>query len=474
MKKDYFEQIRNGSDISFGEQIRIIVMLSIPAIFSQISTVIMEYVDQAMVGRLGATPSAAIGLVSSTTWLVGGICSAVSTGFNVQVAHNIGAKHDANARAIVRHGLVSILVFSITIAIICTSISPFLPYWLGGSDTIASGASTYFRIFGLGIPVIHICGATSGMLQCSGNIKTPSILNVVGCFLNVIFNYLLIFPAKAIEILGTEVTIPGAGLGIAGAALGTIISEGIIALSLLYCLFVRSPLLHLRKEPRIPFSPSELTTAVKIAVPVGIEQGIMGCGYVMATRIVSPLGDIALAANSFSVTAEGLCYMPGFGIASAATALIGQSLGAGRKDLARRLGWLTTALGMLVMTGTGILMYIFAPQLLALLTKDPEIQGLGVTVLRIEAFAEPMFAASIVGTGVFRGAGDTKGPSVINFISMWAVRITLASFLAPRMGLRGVWLAMCIDICVRGALFLLRLYRKPVGTTQIIKVSTSV
>lgn len=470
MKKDYFEQIRNGNEIPFKEQIRIIVMLSIPAIFSQITTVIMEYVDQSMVGRLGPSPAAAIGLVSSTTWLIGGICNAVSTGFTVQVAHNIGAKNDARARAIVKHGLLIISGFSITLALICVLISPYLPYWLGGTDSIAKSSSAYFRIFAIAIPIIHICGASSGMLQCSGNIRTPSILNIVGCFLNVIFNFLLIFPTREATILGQSIIIPGAGLNVAGAALGTALSEGFIGLSMLYFLLIRSPLLKLRKETTLPFTTDELRTAVKIAVPVGIEQGIMGCGYVMATRIVSPLGDIALAANSFSITAESLCYMPGFGIASAATALIGQSLGAGRGKLANRLGWLSTALGMLVMTGSGALMYIFAPQLLALLTPDPEIQTLGVSVLRIEAFAEPMFAASIVGTGVFRGAGDTLGPSVINFISMWAVRITLASFLAPRMGLKGVWLAMCIDICVRGTLFLLRLYRKPIGISRNIKL----
>ncbi len=462
MKKDYFEQIRNGSEIPFREQLRIIVMLSIPAIFSQITTVIMEYVDQSMVGRLGPTPSAAIGLVSSTTWLVGGICRAVSTGFNVQVAHSIGAKNDEKARAIVKHGLVSVLVFSITIAILCVSVSSCLPYWLKGGDSIARDASTYFRIFAFALPLMHISMTASGMLQCSGNIRTPSILSILGCFLNVILNFLLIFPARQVMILGTAISLPGAGLGVAGAALGTALSEGAIGLSMLYFLLIKSPLLRLRKEKTLPFTLEELMTAVKIAVPVGIEQAIMGCGYVMATRIVSPLGNTSLAANSFSITAEGLCYMPGYGIASAATALIGQSLGAGRDKLANRLGWLATGLGMLVMTGTGIMMYVFAPQLLSILTPDPEIQALGASVLRIEAFAEPMFAASIVGTGVFRGAGDTLGPSVINFISMWAVRITLASFLAPRIGLRGVWLAMCIDICVRGALFLIRLYRKPV------------
>ncbi len=464
---DYFEKIREGEDISFQEQISMIVLLSIPAIFSQLSTVIMEYVDQSMVGRLGANPSAAIGLISSTTWLVGGLCSAATTGFTVQVAHSVGAKNEIKARGLVKHGLVAVFLFSAIISMICFAISGALPVWLGGTESITDGATIYFRVFAASLPIIHLSGVSAGMLQCSGNIKTPSILNIMGCVLNVIFNYLLIFSTRQVNILGLSFTMIGAGFGIAGAALGTAIAQAVVACFMLYTLLVKSPMLHLRKEKTPKFTTDELSKAVKIAVPVGIEQGIMGLGYVMATRIVSPLGEVALAANSFSVTAEGLCYMPGFGIQTAATALVGQSLGAGRRKLANQLGWITTIFGMIVMTGTGILMYIFAPQLLGFLTKDPEIHSLAVSVLRIEAFAEPMFAASMVAAGVFRGAGDTLGPSVINFISMWAVRLTLASFLAPRLGLKGVWIAMCTDICVRGALFLIRLWRKPVGNKKI-------
>ena len=444
-----------------------ITTLSIPAIFSQITTVVMEYVDQSMVGRLGSGPSASIGLVSSSTWLVGGICGAVVTGFTVQVAHAVGAKKEKYARALVKHGILSVLVFSMLMAIICLAIGGKLPEWLGGSKAIRQDASVYFRILEGCLPITFMARCAAGMLQCSGNIKTPSILSISGCFLNVILNFFFIFPKRAVTIFGSSILVPGAGLGTAGAALGTVASEAVIASLMLFELLVRSPMLRLRNEQGERFSFEELRTAAKIAIPVGVEQGIMGCGYVMATRIVSPLGTIPLAANSFSITAESLCYMPGFGIAQAATAIVGQSLGAGRGKLAKRLGWLSMALGMLVMTGTGILMYIFAPQILGLLTPDPEIRALGTKVLRIEAFAEPFFGASIVGAGVFRGAGDTLGPSLINFISMWAIRITLSSILSPRMGLTGAWLAMCIDISVRGMLFLLRMYRKKWSVTSL-------
>ena len=114
-------------------------------------------------------------------------------------------------------------------------------------------------------------------------------------------------------------------------------------------------------------------------------------------------------------------------------------------------------------------MYFLAPLMISLLSPNLAIQTLGSEILRIEAFAEPMYAASIVASGVFRGAGDTSVPSVLNLVTMWAVRIPLASFLAYGYGIQGVWLAMCIELCVRGALFLILLairFRKKADTGQ--------
>jgi Na+-driven multidrug efflux pump len=168
---------------------------------------------------------------------------------------------------------------------------------------------------------------------------------------------------------------------------------------------------------------------------------------------------VSVAANSLAVSAEGFCYMPGYGIQAAAIALIGQAVGAHRKDMAKRFAWLCTAMGVALMGCTGVLLYVFAPALMGIFTADAAVIALGARMLRIEAFAEPMFGASIVASGAMQGAGDSRGCFVLNLISMWGVRITLASLLAPRMGLAGVWTAMCIELCVRGALFLLRLWR---------------
>ena len=229
-------------------------------------------------------------------------------------------------------------------------------------------------------------------------------------------------------------------------------------------------MLKLRKGEKMYFHRGYLVNAFRIALPVALEQIAQDGAQIVSTRIVAPLGTKAIAANSFSVTAESLCYMPGYGIAVAATTMIGQSIGAKRKDLTYRLGWLVTLLGMAVMSVTGLLMYLFAPFMLATLTPDLSIQALGVKVLRIEAFAEPLFAASIVATGVLRGTGDTMIPSLFNLISMWLVRLPLAAYLAPQIGLVGVWSAMAIELSVRGILFLLRLTKRNWSYKDVINL----
>ncbi len=255
-----------------------------------------------------------------------------------------------------------------------------------------------------------------------------------------------------------SMSMPGAGLGVLGAALGTVLAETVTAVLMMWYACVRSKDLSILGV-KGGFLPTRdcLRKAARISLPMGTEHAVLCGAQIFLTVIVAPLGTFAIAANAFAITAESLCYMPGYGIADAATTLVGQSLGAGRRELTRSFAWISVWLGMAVMTVMGVIMYIAAPSIMGVMTEVVPIRELGAAALRIEAFAEPMFAASIVAYGVFVGAGDTLVPSVMNLGSMWVVRITLAAILAPAMGLQGVWLAMCIELCFRGAIFLIRL-----------------
>ena len=453
--------IRNGKPMTLGQQLHLTVQLSVPAVIAQLSSIVMQYIDAAMVGSLGAEASASIGLVSTTTWLFWGLCVAVATGFSVQVAHKIGAGDMRGARAVLRQSLMATLVFSLLLAALGVIISGALPDWLGGDISIRRDASLYFCIFSLFLPALQMNFLAGGMLRCSGNMHVPSVAGVVMCVLDVIFNFFLIFPSREWNVVGFSFTMPGAGLGVGGAALGTVAAEAVIAGILLWYLWNRSDELKLTGE-QSSFQPQTTTLrrAFRIGFPMGMEHIVICGAQIMTTVIVAPLGVFAIAANSFAITAESLCYMPGYGIADAATTLVGQSIGAGRCRLTRSFARITVFMGMGIMGLMGVFMYLFAPQIIGLMTPVEERRQLSVMALRIEAFAEPMFAASIVAYGVFIGAADTLAPCLMNFFSIWAVRLSLAALLAPSLGLKGVWIAMCVELCFRGIIFLVRLKRE--------------
>lgn len=453
--------IREGRPMTLGQQIHLTVMLSVPAVVAQLSSIVMQYIDAAMVGSLGAEEAAAIGLVSTTTWLFWGLCIASSTGFSVQVAHRIGAGDMQGARNVLRQAVTSTTLFSFALAAIGVAISGVLPEWLGGDVSIHHDASLYFLIFSLFLPALQLNFLAGGMLRCSGNMRIPSLLGVVMCVLDVIFNFFLIFPTRHAVVAGIDIFIPGAGLGVEGAALGTVAAETVVATIQMWYLCTHSSELKLTKE-KGSFRPQVniLKKALRIGLPMGLEHVVICGAQIMTTVIVAPLGVFAIAANSFAITAESLCYMPGYGISDAATTLVGQSVGAKRRRLTRSFAFITVFMGMIIMGLMGLLMYIFAPQIIGLMTPVEEIRSLDIMALRIEAFAEPMFAASIVAYGVFVGAANTLVPCLMNFFSIWAIRLSLAALLAPTMGLKGVWIAMCIELCFRGIIFLIRLFKR--------------
>lgn len=442
-KDELLGLIRNRLPMTEGQQFRLAMLLAIPAILAQISSVLMQYIDASMVGHLGANPAASIGLVSTSTWIMNGFFMAVMSGFSVQVAHKCGAKDFEAARSLLRKGLLTVFIFTCMLASCGIAISRNLPIWLGGSPEIVGDASLYFIIFTAFMPIGAVGFAASAMLQASGNMKVPSMIYISLAVFDVIFNYIFIY------ILD---------MGIAGAALGTGAAETTVSVYSVWYVTCKSKELKIKGE-KGTFVPDRivLKNALGITGPMWLQNIIMRGAYVMSTIIVAPLGPISIAANAFAITAESFCYMPGYGLSEAATTLVGQSIGAGRKDIARRFARITVTMASAIMTFLAVLMYLFAPTIMGLLTSDPEVSALGVKVLRIEAFAETLYAVSIVAYGAFVGAGDTLVPSIMNFGSIWIVRIGLALLLTPKYGLEGYWIAMCVELNIRGIIFLLRL-----------------
>lgn len=453
--------IREGKPLTFQQQLTLTFQLSLPAILASASAMLMQFIDASMVGQLGADDSASVGLLGTTWWLFEGVISSFVAGYGVQVAHLLGANRAADARQVVRQALVVCSLFGLFIAATGLALSFPLPRWLGAEPHIQAHATLYFGTFMLFIPFLMIDFIGSSMLRCSGNMRVPSMLNVLMCVLDVIFNFLLIFPTRDMTIMGQTWTVPGAGLGVLGAALGSASAGLIVAAVMLYYLIYRSGELRLTLD-KGSFRPSwhYFRKSIKISSPMALQHTMLCSASIVITGIVAPLGSIALAANSFGITAESLCYMPGYGIADAATTLVGQSLGAGRKRLTLSFAWITVLSGMVIMGVMAVLMYAFAPQMMAIMSPVPEVVDLGARCLRVEAWAEPLFAASIISYGVFVGAGSTLLPCGINLVSMWIVRLGLSAIMVTSMGLYGVWMAMAIELCFRGAVYLIALASK--------------
>ncbi len=453
--------IRENQPLSSRQQLQLTFTLSLPAILANVSAMVMQFIDAAMVGQLGADDSASVGLMGTTNWLFEGVLSAFAAGYAVQVAHLLGAKRNADARQMVRQAFVVCSLFSLLLAGLGLVMCRPLPVWLGAEPHIRANATIYFGTFMLFVPFFMLDIVASSMLRSSGNMRIPSVLNIMMCVLDVIFNFFFIFPTRSVTLFGHTMTMPGAGLSVMGAALGTACAGLVVSLLMVYYLVFRSADLRLTQD-RGSFKPHWPTfkKAVKISTPMGLQHVMMCSASIVITGIVAPLGSIALAANSFGITAESLCYMSGYGIADAATTLVGQSLGANRKNLTRSFAWITVLSGMLIMGAMAVLMYVFATELMGLMSPVPEVVELGARCLRVEAWAEPLFAAAIISYGVFVGAGYTLVPCGINLVSMWIVRLGLSAIMVKSMGLYGVWMAMAIELCFRGTVYLLWLSSK--------------
>ncbi len=422
-------------------QISRVWRLSVPAILTQITTIAMQYIDSAMVGHLGANASAAIGLVSTSTWLMGGANYALFIGFSVQVAQYIGAGEAHNARKVAKHGFPTSLIVAILIALLGVCISEPLPRWLGGESALWHDATAYFFVYSVTIPFLEVNRLASGFMQSAGNMVVPSILNSLMCLLDVIFN--MIFIPR---------------FGVLGAGIGTGLATAVVCfIELWFCCLHYEPLRLNRKE-KCKFDLSILKRALKIGVPVGAESMAFSGASVVSTTIIAPLGAVAIAAHSFAITAESLCYMPGFGIENAASTLVGQSVGARDYRLAKRYAYITVTFGSAMMAFTGLIMFIGCPLVFSLLTPVEDVQIVATQILRIGLLAEPLYGASMVSSGALRGAEDTLVPSLLILFSVWVIRLGLAMVLVPIFGIHGMWMAMATELCMRGLLLLYRLF----------------
>lgn len=426
-----------------------IFFLSWPAVVEQALQTLVQYIDTAMVGRLGAQASAAVGLTSTMTWLVNAPLFAMGIGVLSSIAESIGAGEGEKAR---RYGIQSLyfaVALGLILGILMVGISPFLPVWLGADPELYRDASLYFGICCSPMIFRAFSVILGSVMRGAGDTRSPMIANILMNLTNIVLNFFLIYDTRPVHPGGLALTIPGAGLGVVGAAIGTAVSYCVGGIFMIV-VYWRNRILSPKGYP-LHFDRSLAAKCLRIGTPVAMERISACLGQVVFTSLVTRLGTLALATHSIAITAEQAFYIPGYGMQAAASTMAGNALGKQDEKEFRQVTKTIAAIAVALMTVTGALLFAFPGQMMSLFTEDAQVIAGGITVLRIVAVSEPMFAALIIFEGVFNGIGDTRAPFVFSIISMWGVRIagTCLCVIFLHAGLELVWVCMVGDNVTR-------------------------
>jgi len=434
--------------------------LAWPALMENLLATLVQFVNTAMVGGLGAAAIATVAINTTPMWLVNGLVTAVGVGGTALVARMIGAGDREGAEAACRQVFLLIVGFSVFLTGVMFLLSGAIPALMGAEESLHRPSAEYMRIIAMGF-VPHFTGMALGaVLRGAGDTKTPLYAAAGANLLNLVGNYLLIYASRDVQILGWSVPMWGAGLGVTGAAISTAVSTALAGLCMVFLICRPKSRLRLRLGNLRP-DGAILRRILRVGVPTAMERVTINVGQLFFAALITSIGTAELAAHHLSVTVESLSYMPGFAFGVAATTLVGQALGAGDAAKAKAQGWLTIRSSIWVMSLIGVGMFLFAPALIGMLTPDEAVRAIGTSLIRICSVEQPFMALSIVGTSALRGAGDTRVPLYISLVGMWGVRLVLAWILAFHFGLgvQGAWYAMVTDLAVRSALIVVRFAR---------------
>ena len=451
-----------ASVLEEGEQhvVRTVVKLSWPSILEQFLISLSTLADTAMVGSIGAAATAAVAVNISSVWLINGFITALSAGCSYLVSHAVGSKEFHRAQSITYQSISCSLFLGLFLFLGVQLVCRPLPIWLGAAPDVVPLAQSYMRIIGFGLIPQSVAVVLSSVFRSSGDTRTPLAANLTANMGNIIGNFLLIYPSRRIQFGTVSFPMWGAGLGVTGAAISTASSQYLLLLILLFFLTLKpSPVQISLFKPRYRVRPFMLRHLKRISVPVLMERLTLTSGQIALTAMISGLGTIPLAAHYLTNQAEGILYLPAYGFSYTATALIGQSLGAGRKDLADRFARSICLLGAAVIVLACIPVAALSGPIVGLFSNDPDVIALGTQTLFVAAATELFFSFFVIASGIFRGAGDVRFSLLVSIIGMWGLRIGLV-YLATRplqMGVVGVWIAIAIDCLIRTILCIGRL-----------------
>lgn len=423
----------------YAKMLPVILALAWPTMLEQLMQTAVQYIDTAMVGSLGTQATAAVGATGTVNWLVNSTISALGVGFLSYISRAIGAGRMDSARKASAQAVTAGIVVGIAFTILTTSLSGMIPVWMQVDESIREMTAGYFRI--LYLPMLFRTASMiyGTILRAAGDTKTPMKVGVIVNVINIVLNFLLIYPSRQAEFFGASFQIPGAGLGINGAAAASAVAYTFGGIAITVRLWMHEDISP-RGQSLLP-DWNVLSPCLKVAMPNMFQRFATSLGYVVFASMINSLGEISTAAHTIANTVESAFYIPGWGMQTAAATLAGNAKGAGDEKKLGQLArtFLPLEVGLMVISGG--LLFLFAPGLMHLFSKDPEVIALGTTVLRMVAVSEPFYGVPIVIEGMMQGIGNTVAPFVFNVAGMWGARIC-GTFVCTQMldgGLVSAW-----------------------------------
>ncbi len=403
------------------EMLNVILTLAWPTMLEQLMQTMVQYIDTAMVGTLGTSATAAVGATSTVNWLVNSTISALSIGFLAYIARACGAKDYKNAKKAVVQAVLTVLVVGTVFTVLTMGLSSKIPVWMHVDASIQKLAGTYFLI--LYAPMLFRTASIifGNVLRAAGDTKTPMKIGLVVNIINIIFNFLLIYPTREIRIGEKSFVLFGAGFGVLGAAAASALAlsiGGILNVIMVY----RHPVLSPKGE-KLKLHWDVLHPCLQIAVPNMLQRFGTSLGYVFFASMINSVGEVATAAHTIANTVESLFYIPAYGMQTAASTLAGNAYGASDNKKMKELAGMFLPIEVALMFVTGGTLFVVAPAFMGLFSKNQEVITLGAVVLRMVAVSEPFYGFSVIVEGLMQGVGKTKAPFVYNIVTMWGIRI---------------------------------------------------
>lgn len=429
-----------------------LMRLAWPLAIENLFNMSLMWVDSIIINhRLGTESFAAVQLSGQLMNIITLILAVVATGASIVISHQVGAGERDDAGKTASQSVGAGLLISVAIGVLIYAAAPGLLHLLGARDGVHTQGVTFMRILSMFMPSVGMLAILGAILRASGDTRSPMVVTFLVNIFNAALNYLFVWGTPAFSIGGMSVPSLGGGMGLAGSATGTSIARIIGALLMLYMVLYRSEL-TVRVKDFFRFQGKSLWRVARMGLPGAAEWVSWQASQILVTGMVAPLGTAVIAARGVTGQTEAITYVPAMAVGTAGSILIGQLMGAKRRDDAVATGRWVITYGMIAMVTGGIFLFLFPRQITGIFTSDPEVLNLTSTTLRIAALYKVGQCLNIVCGGIFRGAGNPQWPTMSVTISTWFFSVPLAYLLVKLgYGLPGVLVAQLCDETIRGA-----------------------